>query len=174
MRIKTLLTSGDLRFRLADRLDALAAERARPWWRRLVRSVWNMTTVIPAQPGFFWLTAFLSDQAENDFVVSVPVVAWRVEEDEDGAHPVLPATANTLVKSADDRLWSALLLPDGQISEPILKGPWEQRFDNVDQWLAEARGYREWKAAKASSAQPVTAPEAANQRRRPWWRRLVG
>jgi hypothetical protein len=37
MRIKTLLTSGVLALAasLADRLDALAAQR-RPWWRRLV------------------------------------------------------------------------------------------------------------------------------------------
>jgi hypothetical protein len=135
----------------------------------------NMTPVIPAQPGFFWLTAYLLDQAENDFAVRVPVVAWRVEED--GAHPVLPATADIDVNSADDRLWSALLLPHGQILEPILKDPWEPRLDNVDQWLAEIRKYREWEAsqpAKASSAQPLTAPEAANQRRRPWWRRLAG
>jgi hypothetical protein len=115
----------------------------------------NMTPVIPAQPGFFWLTAYLLDQAENDFAVRVPVVAWRVEED--GAHPVLPATADIDVNSADDRLWSALLLPHGQILEPILKDPWEPRLDNVDQWLAEIRKYREWEAsqpAKASSAQP--------------------
>ena len=37
MRIKTILTSGVLALAasLADRLDALAAQR-RPWWRRLV------------------------------------------------------------------------------------------------------------------------------------------
>jgi hypothetical protein len=147
----------------------------------------NMTTVIPAQPGFFWLTAFIMDQAENDFAVSVPVVAWRVGEDGGGADPVLPAIADGGWRptggphSTDDRIWSALLLPDGQILEPILKAPAEPRFDNIDQWLAKVRSHLEWRASHpvtapetARASQPVTSPEAANQRRRPWWRRLVG
>jgi hypothetical protein len=129
----------------------------------------NMTTVIPAQSGFFWLTAYFPylDQAENDFAVRVPVVAWRVEED--GAYPVLPHAADDYFKSGDDRLWSALLVPDGQILDRILQDTWEPRFDNIDQWLAAIRSHLEWKASH-----PVTAPDAANQPRRPWWRRLAG